>query len=134
MPVIETNIRRVYLHHYFADQAEVGDDQLMSIIERTLDRRNPRRWYWALMDYGAMLKGKVLNPNRRSKHYAKQSKFEGSLRQVRGAVLKVLTKGPATIASLKKQFPDFSNRLDKAIAGLEKEGFLRRDGRTLSCA
>ena len=66
--------------------------QLLSLIEDTLMSDNPRIWYYALMDYGAELKKKVQNPNRKSAHYTKQSRFEGSLRQARGAVLRQLVR------------------------------------------
>ena len=45
------------------------------------------------MDYGTWLAKTVENPNRKSKHYIKQSKFEGSKRQVRGSIIRELLKG-----------------------------------------
>lgn len=99
---IETNIRTVYLHHYFADRFDVDDKELLSIIERTLDRDEPRAWYSALMDYGTFLKKQGLGRNNASKHYKKQSKFEGSVREMRGAILRALTKGPLTLRALRR--------------------------------
>jgi len=91
---IETNIRRVFIHHFFHDCTEVHDAEILPLVQKTLDRKNPREWYYALMDYGTSLKKSVPNPNRRSRHYAKQSKFEGSTRQRRGAILRlVLLRG-----------------------------------------
>lgn len=92
---IETNIRSVYIHHFFADQTDVTDAQLLPLIEQTLDRENPREWYWALMDYGNYLKKTHPNPSRRSKHHAKQSAFEGSSRQKRGQIIAYLTAHPS---------------------------------------
>lgn len=90
---IETNIRRVYISHFFADRQNVDDAEILPLIERTLDRKNPREWYYALMDYGAYLKSSEQeNPNRRSRHYTKQSKFEGSKRQIRGAIIRLLAE------------------------------------------
>jgi A/G-specific adenine glycosylase len=60
-------------------------------VEETLPDEGCRDWYYALMDYGAALKRSVENPNRRSKHYARQSRFEGSPRQARGAIVRALT-------------------------------------------
>ncbi|AEE16952.1 A/G-specific adenine glycosylase [Treponema brennaborense] len=98
---IETNIRSVYIFFFFtaARDSAVSDKELLPIIDRTLYRADPRTWYYALMDYGAVLKKKVVNPNRRSAHYTKQSKFEGSLRQARGAVLRCLTAARAEAPS-----------------------------------
>ena len=50
----------------------------------------PRRWYYALLDYGAYLKKTIPNPSRRSKSHVKQSRFEGSHRQKRAELLRVL--------------------------------------------
>lgn len=87
---IETNIRAVFIHHFFEQQEKITDQQLLPLVESTLDRDNPRQWYYALMDYGVMLKKLHKNPARKSAHYTRQSRFEGSLRQVRGKILKIL--------------------------------------------
>lgn len=90
--VIETNVRTAYIHHFFHDKDKISDDELLPLIRQTIDKQNPRQWYNALMDYGTMLKQKYGNLSRKSKHYAKQSKFEGSDRQIRGKIIKLLTK------------------------------------------
>lgn len=89
--VIETNIRTVFLHHFFTNSAlKIHDSQLLPLIEITTPNTNPKEWYWALMDYGSTLKKLLPNPSRKSKHHTKQSKFKGSLRQVRGEIIKLL--------------------------------------------
>ncbi|MDO8302720.1 MAG: hypothetical protein Q7T18_05735, partial [Sedimentisphaerales bacterium] len=88
---IETNIRAVFIHAFFHDRLNISDKEILPLIEKTLDRRSPRKWYWALMDYGVMLKKEFSNPARRSSHHKKQSRFEGSNRQLRGRILKLLT-------------------------------------------
>jgi A/G-specific adenine glycosylase len=87
---IETNIRAAMLHFFFKGETAVADKVLVPLLEETLDRENPRQWYWALMDYGAVLKKTGENPSRRSAHYTKQSAFVGSFRQLRGKVIKAL--------------------------------------------
>ena len=99
---IETNIRSVYLFFFFSDQEKVSDSQLMPLIQATVYHQNPRRWYYALMDYGARLKKSTANPNRRSRHYSRQSRFEGSLRQARGAIVRSLSSGGNTPLSLEE--------------------------------
>jgi A/G-specific adenine glycosylase len=89
---IETNIRAVYIHSFFAGSDQVDDKELLPFITQTVDHTNPREWYYALMDYGVYLKKQCVNPSRASKHYTKQSKFEGSDRQIRGAIIRLLTK------------------------------------------
>jgi A/G-specific adenine glycosylase len=87
---IETNIRAVYIHFFFKDVVDVHDRDLEPLIRSTLDYENPRQWYYALMDYGVMLKKEHRNPSRQSKHHSVQSRFEGSDRQVRGSIIRVL--------------------------------------------
>ena len=91
--LIETNIRSVFIHHFFGDRADVHDRDILPLIEATLDRDHPRDWYSALMDYGTHLKSQVANPGRRSAHHVRQSRFEGSDRQIRGAALRLLVDG-----------------------------------------
>lgn len=88
---IETNIRAVFIHFFFQGREKVHDKELLPLIEAAVDQDNPREWYYALMDYGVMLKKSLINPSRKSAHHTKQSKFEGSDRQIRGMILKILT-------------------------------------------
>ena len=93
VPIIETNIRTVYLHHFFPGKVDVTDRDVLSVVEKTLYTRNPREWFWALMDYGTFLKReKGIRNNMQSAHHTTQTPFEGSRRQVRGAVVRHLLK------------------------------------------
>ena len=87
---LETNIRTVYIHHFFGDEQTVPDEKLLALAQSALDMKNPRKWYSALMDYGSHLKKEFGNATRKSKEYKKQSSFIGSRRQLRGKVLKLL--------------------------------------------
>jgi A/G-specific adenine glycosylase len=89
---IETNIRTVFIHSFFGNKDGVDDKELLPLIEATLDCTNPREWYYALMDYGVFLKKNLPNPSRKSKHHTKQSTFKGSDRQIRGEIIRLLTK------------------------------------------
>lgn len=130
--VIETNIRAVYIHHFFPMAKKVTDDQLRPLIEQTLDWRHPARWYSALMDYGTMLKKQHPNPTRRSHHYVRQSAFVGSNRQVRGAVVRHLTqKGSATARELARQLPFSLISIDSVVSQLIKDGLIHRQGSRL---
>jgi A/G-specific adenine glycosylase len=124
--VIETNIRAVYVHHFFPPEStDISDTELRPLIAATVDPTNPRQWYSALMDYGSWLKSQLPNPTRRSKHHQVQSKFEGSVRQLRGQILKILTlsdvTSPAYIVSQTQRDPE---QVAKVLDALEKEGFL----------
>ncbi len=120
---IETNIRRVYIAEFFPIQTRVGDNELLPLIEQTLDHNQPRIWYWALMDYGAHLATQGPNPNRASRHYNRQSRFAGSHRQLRGLLVKYFVANKkADLATLKRTFADV--RLKKALDELVTEGFI----------
>lgn len=122
---IETNIRTVYLHHFFEDEDQVKDAQIFPLIDQTLDRNNPRQWYYALMDYGVMLKKEYGNANRRSAHYAKQSKFVGSDRQIRGEIIRLLTAHkPLELDCLAGQFETEVSRVQDILDKLVRDGLL----------
>jgi A/G-specific adenine glycosylase len=87
---VETNIRTVFIHHFFKNKTAIDDGEILPLLKQTLDKKAPGKWYSALMDYGAMLKKKYPNPSRKSAHYSRQSPFKGSRREIRGAILKIL--------------------------------------------
>ena len=133
LPFIETNIRRVFIHFFFPRGRQVTDAMLMPLVEDALDRDNPREWYYALMDYGAMLGKAGANANLRSARYRRQAAFEGSLRQLRGKILAViLERGPLTLAEISREPGCADERLGRALTRLVEEGFLRRQGRRYS--
>ncbi len=132
---IETNIRSVYLFFFFPAEKtggqKVADAQLMPLVQATLYRQDPRRWYYALMDYGARLKKSTANPNRRSRHYSRQSRFEGSLRQARGAIVRQLSLGgnqPRTLEDLAAGSGIDLYRIQGAAESLVSEGMIMRRG------
>lgn len=125
---IETNVRTVYFHCFFEADEKVSDTQLIPLIEATLDRENPRGFYWALMDYGTWLKqttGKA--SNNQSLHYKKQSKFRGSVREVRGQIVRLLGENDLTLADLEKM-TSADERFGPALKGLMSDGLVVRTG------
>ncbi len=128
---MDTNIRRVYIREFFHDREKIHDEELVPFVQRTLDARNPRKWYNALMDYGAALKKEQGNPNQKSAHYTRQSPFENSNRQVRGTILKALvTESSLSPAQIKKKTGMDAERIKKNLLLLEKEGFIKKKGRS----
>jgi A/G-specific adenine glycosylase len=122
---IETNIRRVFLHFFFPEREGVNDREILPLVEQTLDRDQVRQWYYALMDYGAMLGRGTQNANRRSAHHSRQSSFQGSDRQIRGLILKVLVEHPALSAKDLTMLVDKDPERTARIAeGLVREGFV----------
>lgn len=122
--MIETNIRAVFIHFFFADAKKVSDRELLPLIEKYLDHDQPRQWYNALMDYGAMLKRTRINPSRTSAHHTIQSKFQGSNRQVRGAIIKLYTENPKrTLRTIIKLLPYTREVIEGQYKKLKQEGF-----------
>ena len=93
---LETNVRTVFLHELFSDAEDVPDSALLPLVRETCPKDagnpddDPRTWYYALLDYGAHLKRTVPNPSRRSRSHVRQSRFEGSHRQKRAGVVRLL--------------------------------------------
>lgn len=119
---IETNVRAVYIHHFFADHDQVDDKDILSILEQTIDREHPRAFYWALMDYGSWLKKQGVLPSR-SKQYKKQAPLKGSVREVRGQILRELTQADMTPERL-RQTVVADERFERALDGLLKDGLV----------
>jgi A/G-specific adenine glycosylase len=125
--VIETNIRTVFLYHFFPQHDKVSDQGLVPYISQALFSEKPREWYSALMDYGAFLKRVLPNPSRKSKHHTKQSTFKGSLRQSRGAIINLLTlHDTLSTQELLSQTPGLPATVKTALTELENEGFISR--------
>lgn len=126
--LIETNIRAAFIHHFYSSVLQntaIRDRELMPVIEKAAESQDPREWHFALMDYGSHIKKSHNNPARRSASHVRQSKFEGSLRQIRGAILRALHEG----ASL-KALPYEQARLKTALESLQKDGLLAKQGKT----
>jgi A/G-specific adenine glycosylase len=129
--VLETNIRQVFFHHFFPEALERGgkackiyDKDVAPLVERTLDKKNPREWYYALMDYGSHLKKLHGNIAHRSAHYAKQSKFKGSNRELRSKILKLALERPRTEKDILKLLNSPAPDVRKNLLSLQKEGLL----------
>jgi A/G-specific adenine glycosylase len=129
--LIETNIRTVFIHFYFHGRDKVSDREIMPLVAATLDRHNPREWYYALMDFGVLLKQLHPNPGRRSRHHSPQSRFEGSNRQLRSRLLRAVIASPGiSAAELADQFEAEQREVERNLADMEQEGFLCQvDGR-----
>lgn len=126
VPFIETNIRTVFIHFFFEGRQRVSDREIAPLVEETLDRDDPRTWYYALMDYGSMLKKEGQKAHRKSAGYRKQTPFQGSDRQVRGAILRLLVAGKGlSEAELTRQIGATAEKVRANLQDLAREGFVR---------
>ncbi len=136
---LETNVRTVFLHLLFPDSERVADGDLRPLVAATCPERNPRAWYYALLDYGSHLKKTTPNPSRRSALYTRQSAFEGSRRQKRAELVRLVLDEPgidedelvlrlnAVERSAGRDTVD-ANTVHSIVDDLVAEGFFRREG------
>jgi A/G-specific adenine glycosylase len=126
---IETNIRSVFIHHFFGDRCGIHDRERLPLVAATLDRDEPRRWYNDLMDYGVRLKRLHGNPSRKSRHHSRQSAFEGSNRQQRSALLRLLLACPVSdTATLAAALGADAEQVVANLRAMEREGLLAETG------
>ncbi len=135
---IETNVRTVFLHELFPACDKVSDRQLAPLVAATCPEDDARAWYYALLDYGAHLKTLVANPSRRSAHYTRQSAFEGSRRQKRAELVRIVLAEPGIGADELAERLDVFERaagrdgvdaatFDSIVGDLVTEGFFRNE-------
>ena len=119
---VETNIRTAVIHHFFPKKKKVSDADIERVLTRILPRGKARKWYGALMDYGAYLKRSGISHNARSDKYLKQSTFSGSLREARGVILRAFTRGITSRARLVRLLgPSRKAQMQKALQALLAE-------------
>jgi A/G-specific adenine glycosylase len=130
---LETNIRAALIFHFFPKADRVPDRALEAIAGALLAGNDPRTWYYALMDYGAWLKKHEPNPARKAAAYARQSRFEGSVRQARGALLRTIANnGQANLEQVSAEAGIGYGLATEAAAGLLRDGLIKQDGQTIS--
>ena len=164
---LETNVRTVLLHELLSGREGVSDRELSALADLTcppdgVDKGtvplstsgagessaeqpdDPRTWYYAMLDYGAYLTRTVPNPSRRAKAHARQSRFEGSHRQKRAEMVRLLLAhradpaGGAPEDALAKELSQLEQKAGRTAIGakdarallleLAAEGFCRQEG------
>jgi len=138
---IETNIRAVFLHFFFDEASSVSDKTVYELVDLTLDTEKPREWFYALYDYGTMLKATLgkrkTELHQKSKHYSRQSEFKGSNRQLRAAIVRLLVsvneKSTGDILGQMRQELGIgiqAKDVERNLKDLESEGFIQKINRT----
>ncbi|NHM14366.1 adenine glycosylase [Xiamenia xianingshaonis] len=136
---LETNVRTVFLYELFSDRDGVADKELVPLVQAACPQTDVRGWYYALLDYGAHLKATVGNHARRSATYARQSAFEGSRRQKRAEVVRIVLSEPgieleSLAAALDREEAGAGRSavdrdvFESIVADLVREGFFRQVG------
>jgi A/G-specific adenine glycosylase len=128
---VETNIRTVFIYHFFTNKKAVPDSDILAKLIEIVPADNPRKFYWALMDYGTYLKKQGIRNNAQSRQYKKQTSFEGSSRQLRGEIIRQAQFG-TTIDKLHKKIDD--KRLNGLLQKMSEEKLISVHNGRLSIA
>lgn len=121
LATVDTNIRKVLLHE-FNLSADISDKEIQTLAEIVLPQTKIKEWHYALMDYAKTLP-KEIHIKYQTKY--KQSKFEGSIRQIRGEIIRQLTKNKfVTINEISINLKRTENDIKKAIETLQYENII----------
>jgi len=146
---VDTNVRRVVARVTFGVVLlGAAEGEVRAAADRWLDRRDPGGWNQAMMDLGrdvcrpvprcsacplasvCAFRARGGVPSVRSR---RQPPFQGSFRQVRGAVVAALRDvRSATLASLSRTTQERLDRVAAAARALVAEGLVRADPAALS--
>lgn len=128
--LLETNIRTALIEEFHKRKKSIPDnllyDDLARLNENTqVVKVGARNFYYALMDYGAYLKASKISHNEKSSHYAKQSPYKGSVRELRAKIVFAVAHN--------KTLPK-DERTKEILAKLVTEGYIVKKGRSYSIA
>lgn len=147
---VDTNVRRI-VSRVSAGADDLGAGRVRELAQAWLDPADPGAWNQALMDLGRELcrprprcEGCPLRPDcrfaagqrvSRRRPSRRTEPFEGSMRQVRGAVVRELRRLPsATLGELAAVIGADERRVAEAVRRLTAEGLLLRCGRSVRLA
>jgi len=131
LAAVDANVRRV-LTHELDLSSELGDRALQAVAEAALPPGRSRDWHNALMDYGAtVLTARATGIAPRSR----QSAFEGSRRQQRARLLRVLLeRGPRSTSELARELGLPALEVAGLVEALRRDGLVARDGDSVRVA
>jgi A/G-specific adenine glycosylase len=120
---VDTNIRRILIAEFQFPQT-ISKHDLWKLAEQCLPNGRSREWHNALMDYGALL---ITARQTGIAPLTRQTRFEGSSRQIRAKILKTLLEKPTTLSSLACicQMPE--QHLTPILTKMCQEGLLTSD-------
>jgi A/G-specific adenine glycosylase len=128
---IDTNIRKVYRHFFFAGNPDVSDEILFPIARKALWHEDPRSWHYALFDYGSIVLRK--KSGKISGNFSKTVPYKGSVRQLRSKIIHLILNSPNQLISrivlhqildkMKSHYIDGAPQ--KAITSLIKDAIIK---------
>jgi len=141
VPAVDTNVRRVVARvHLGREGHEVAPGLLADVARGWLDRGDPRAWNEAVMDLGREVcrprpRCEVCPLSRICRFRAsgaeprpsprRQGPFQGSMRQIRGAIVRALRTEPSLTLARMSALTGFElERIGRAVSDLAAEGLL----------
>ena len=121
LATVDTNIRQALVSK-FPRWADASPKNLLRLAEAVMPSGYSRRWHYALMDYGSLgldseTKRRITKP--------KQSPFVGSLRQIRGEIIRRLSVGNTVgVPSLSSELKRAEDVVRQAALALERDGMV----------
>jgi A/G-specific adenine glycosylase len=95
---VDTNIRRIFIKEFHLPET-VSDKELWMLAERCLPNGRSREWHNALMDYGAL---HLTAQKTGIKSKTRQSRFEGSDRQLRARIIRILLQNDESLMNISR--------------------------------
>jgi len=125
VPVMDTNIRRVLIHELKLKE-DLSLEEMKEIALKNVPKGKSCIWHNALMDYGAT---KATARATGIESLSKQGTFEGSDRQIRGAIIKLLLKEKSISVSKLKDFDQ--KQLIRVIEKMKQEEIITQKAKIL---
>lgn len=129
---VDTNIRRILLHEFHLSE-ETSDRVLATLAELCIPRGRSREWHNALMDYGAL---HLTSHKTGIAPKTRQSRFEGSDRQVRATILRhfLHTGTPQAVEDLEAATGTKRTRLAMILDDMVRDHLLTLSGERFTLA
>ena len=122
---IDTNIRQTLIAELPLNP-EISQKELYAIAEKLIPRGRSRAWHYALMDYARL----ALAPQtKRAIPKPRQAEFHGSIRQIRGEIIRRLTNQKSVgLALIGKALGRSESDTVRAARSLERDGIIKLRG------
>jgi A/G-specific adenine glycosylase len=123
---VDTNIRRIFIHEFCLPET-IPEKMLWDLAQRCLPKGESRRWHNALMDYGAL---HLTAQKTGVKPKSRQQRFEGSNRQLRAKILRILLQRDQSSTEMERLLDVNAPRLQPILEKLiDEDIILRKNGR-----
>lgn len=121
LAAVDTNIRRVLLQEFGLPDS-TSSRHLEALAGLVLPKRRSRDWHNALMDYSQLALPAIIPYIR---PVSRQSPFEGSIRQIRGEIVRQLTrKKSVRVATVARAMGRSRSDVLKAARSMAREGIV----------